>query len=145
MNAYRLSEVAIGGAVIRIGGELVEVGGRGCVAVDDRVGVEVDAPCSLEISVSGRPDVVCACTARIPRNAGIPITAMSSAANPEWPLLVRILLLSGQLAGDPFPCRRRHGRGKGLVCIIAQEICHFLQLKTQRQVRIFKHKGPAEI
>ncbi len=55
MNAYKVREEAIGGAVRLITGRPVEVGERGAGFVGAKVGVHVDvlAACNLDITVSG--------------------------------------------------------------------------------------------
>jgi hypothetical protein len=52
MNAYKLREEAIGGAVRSMTGKLVEVGEGGARSVGVKVGVEVSA-CKIDITASG--------------------------------------------------------------------------------------------
>ena len=97
MNAYRVREEAIGGAVRLSIGKLVEVaeGGAGFVCVNVGVHVDVPAACKLDVTGSGWEGFTFACTTNIPIKPGSPIANSRRAVKLERRLFARIFLLLG--------------------------------------------------
>jgi hypothetical protein len=96
MNAYRVREEAIGGAVRLTIGKLAEVaeGGAGFVCVN--VGVHVDVlACKLDVNGSCWEGFTCACTTNIPIKPGSPIANSRRVVKLERRLFARIFLLLG--------------------------------------------------
>jgi len=91
MNAYRVREEAIGGAVRLIIGKLAKVaeGGAGFVRVN--VGANVDVlACKLDVTGSGWEGFTFACTTNIPIKPGSPIASSRRVAKLERRLFARI-------------------------------------------------------